>query len=63
VRERARAQYTERCRSAEESALDGDAGQREALKAMLSWEAFEAFFAVEKDAITRSLNLSFVLEV
>eukprot|EP00967_Tisochrysis_lutea_P146985 scaffold278469_cov33-Tisochrysis_lutea.AAC.2 len=45
IRERARAQYSERCRVAEEAALEGDVSQREALRKMLSWDAFEAFLS------------------
>jgi hypothetical protein len=46
IRERARSQYAERCRAAEESlAVNRDAFQREKLRKMMSWEAFERFLS------------------
>jgi len=62
VKERARAQYAERCRQAEAAALDGDAASREELRSLMTWDAFSAFLASEEAAISRSLALSFAIE-
>ncbi len=62
VMERARAQYAARIQLAEREAVGGGDAERAALQEMMNFDAFNAYFAAEEAANTRSLALSFAIE-